>query len=295
MQAAMATPEATPRSAAARWNEAALSPWSPPLVSPSLDGYVPFGAEPAPRRALRPLNGRTNDASGPRKRTPQGSRSQRVDAPPSSAPSNDTPSLAALPHCSPEQNSRFAALRQSAAQSFDPEVHEPMLRELWQRGISGKASVAKGKAPPPIDAMRLLWNTRVRLHKGRRQRGSEDDLDDDSSEEEEEEDAGEEGAAGGVRPVVEATPEKEGSDTLALWFVKSDGGGGGTAHTRAARLYLGLPGRRRQQCDGTAAMRRGRCHQPRKRCPTDTAATVAIAVAVAIAIIRRWWQGWSFN
>ena len=45
--------------------------------------------------------------------------------------------MAALPHCSPEQNSRFAALRQSAAQSFDPEVHEPMLRELWQRGKLG--------------------------------------------------------------------------------------------------------------------------------------------------------------
>lgn len=132
----MATPEATPRAAAARWREAALSPWSPPeqgaspsLASPSLDGYVPFGAEPAPRRALRPLNGRTNDASGPRKRTPQGRGSQL-------APSKDTPS-AALPHCSPEQNSRFAALRQSAAQSFDPEVHESMLRELWQRGKLG--------------------------------------------------------------------------------------------------------------------------------------------------------------
>ena len=127
----MPTPEPTRRAAAARWREAILSPWSSEqqgemsAASPSLDGYVPFGAEPPARLPLRRLNIATKDAIGPRKRTPKENMNRAL--------SKDTLS-ATLPRCT-----LFAELRRSAARSFDPEVDEPVLRELWRCGKLGQA------------------------------------------------------------------------------------------------------------------------------------------------------------
>jgi hypothetical protein len=128
-----ATPNMTPRAAAARWKEAVLSPWSPEemaSVSPSLDGYVPFGAEPPPRRPLRPVNGFSGSglsANGLTKRTPQGQP----------AKDRTPPVLAVQPGFSPEQNRKLGALRQAAAEPYDASAHEQMLRELWAWGKLG--------------------------------------------------------------------------------------------------------------------------------------------------------------
>lgn len=101
--------------------------------------------------------------------------------------------------------------------------------DLWQRGVVGKATGGKSRgkaASTAVDAMRLLFTTRVHLHRGSRKRDStgapldvdNDDSNDDDLDADEDEDGGELAAI--------ATPDKDGSsDSLALWFV---GNGRGT-------------------------------------------------------------------
>jgi hypothetical protein len=107
--------------------------------------------------------------------------------------------------------------------------------ELWQRGLpsasargGGRASAARAATS---DAMKLLFSTRVRLHRGSR-KGGEEAADDDSDDDDDDDDSDEEGAAptaaggGGKRGSAAAataaktpTPDKERSDALCLWFI----------------------------------------------------------------------------
>jgi hypothetical protein len=93
--------------------------------------------------------------------------------------------------------------------------------ELWQRGAGARGS------------MRHLFRCRVRLHRGHRKPGAEEDGSSEEEEEEEEEEGEEAGGAGGAgaadTPPSEKGSEKE-SSALCLWFVRSggaDAGGGG--------------------------------------------------------------------
>jgi hypothetical protein len=104
--------------------------------------------------------------------------------------------------------------------------------ELWQRGLVGRATGGKATGGKAVDAMRLLFASRVRLHRGSRRRGANGeplepldghDRDDDSDDEEGDEE-GEGGDAKDTRG--HASPDAEGSDALALWFLSCDGGGG---------------------------------------------------------------------
>ena len=95
--------------------------------------------------------------------------------------------------------------------------------ELWQRGIRDQMSgKPKSKAAATsADAMKILFTVRLRLHKGTRKRGAEDAYDDDDDDDEEEDEEEEGFGAPRSETRQESTPDRESSDTLALWFLQS--------------------------------------------------------------------------
>ena len=100
--------------------------------------------------------------------------------------------------------------------------------ELWQRGLSRSTSGRAGASQN--DAMRLLFSSCVRLHRGSRRAWDEDneeEEDDDDDDDDEAAGAQAKPAAGaqGRRAAAPAaaaanrTPDTDGSESLVLWFV----------------------------------------------------------------------------
>jgi len=115
----------SPTPSAVAWSAAVASPWTPTkddeeeeTVSPSLDGYVPFGAKPARRPALRLLKHANKTTR------PKANKAEKPSFGPSE-PSAETRLL--------------ESLRATAAEPFDsnrPE-HVRMLETLWNLGSLG--------------------------------------------------------------------------------------------------------------------------------------------------------------